>query len=165
MKTAEEWISSLGLTRHPEGGYFKEIYRSDESLSKNSLPGRYQGARRFATSIYFLLKSGECSKLHRLKSDEIWYFHAGASVTIYMISADGNLSFKVLGCNAEQGENLQVVIPRGSWFGAEVNQKNSYGLMGCMVAPGFEFEDFELAKREELLKQFPQYEELIRRLT
>lgn len=165
MNTADEWIHGLGLAKHPEGGYYKEIYRSNELLSAASLPERYQGPRAFSTSIYFLLKKGEPSRFHRLKSDEIWSYHAGDAIVIYLISPDGKLSTKILGPTVEKGENLQVVIPLGSWFGAEVKDQGSYGLMGCVVAPGFEFADFELAKREELLKQFPQHAVLIGSLT
>lgn len=165
MKTADYWISNLGLEKHPEGGYFKEIYRSDELLPAASLPARYQGARAFSTSIFFLLKKGEPSRFHRLKSDEIWSYHAGDATLIYLISPDGQLSTKILGPSIEKGESLQVVIPLGFWFGAEVKEQGSYGLMGCVVAPGFEFADFELAKREGLLKQFPQHAVLIGTLT
>ncbi len=103
--------------------------------------------------------------MHRLKSDEIWHFYSGSSVRISMIFADGALHQKTLGPHPEEGETFQVVIPRGCWFGAKVPDEKGYVLVGCTVAPGFEFDDFELGKRASLLQQFPQHRALILELT
>jgi uncharacterized protein len=107
----------------------------------------------------------EVSRFHRLKSDEIWYFHAGSSLMLYIIDAGGELKQFALGLNAAQGELPQIIVPRGSIFGAIVSQADSFTLMGCMVSPGFDFNDFELFSRDALLKEYPQHAEIIGRLT
>ncbi len=165
MKDATFWIKHLGLRPHPEGGYFGEVYRSGEQVAREALPERYSKAHAFATSIYFLLPGDQISALHRLKSDEIWHFYSGSSVRISMIFADGTLRQETLGPHPEKGETFQVVIPRGCWFGAKVTDEKGYALVGCTVAPGFEFDDFELGKRASLLQQFPQHRALILELT
>jgi hypothetical protein len=162
---AEYWVSKLGLIKHPEGGYFKETYRSDEVLSVKSLPNRYNSFRPYSTSIYFLLESKTFSAFHKIKSDEIWHFHAGSAVTIYLINSSGNLIELKLGNNPEKGENLQIVIPRNHWFAAEVKEPNTYSLMACTVSPGFDFQDFELGKQALLSIKYPKLKDLIQRFT
>lgn len=164
MKSADYWIDKLELVRHPEGGFYRETYRSEEKIP-SGLPGRYEGERSFSTSIYFLLKSGQYSAFHRIQSDEIWHFYSGSSATVYMISPDGTLSKRVVGSEAENGEVFQLCIPRGTWFGAEVNAPDSYSLVGCTVAPGFDFRDFEMGNRADLVKHFPWIRDLIMRLS
>ncbi len=164
MKTADYWIDKLNLQPHPEGGYFSETYRSDEKVKVDSLPDRYSSDRNFGTSIYFLLTTESVSNFHRLASYEIWHFHAGGSGLIHMISKDGTLNSKRIGDNMEAGDSLQVIIPRGCWFAAEVIA-GDYILVGCTVSPGFEFEDFELAKRSDLIQKYPDFEKLIQRFT
>ncbi len=164
-KTANEWIEQLDLKPHPEGGYYREVYRSSELIPAEALPERFNKSHVFGTSIYFLLNGKQISSLHRLKSDEIWHFYSGSSVCISMIFADGTLRQKTLGPHPEEGETFQVVIPRGCWFGAKVTDEKGYALVGCTVAPGFEFDDFELAKRADLLKLFPQHKEIINEFT
>ncbi|MCC6865234.1 MAG: cupin domain-containing protein [Ignavibacteria bacterium] len=165
MKNAEYYIKALGLKKHPEGGWFTEVYRSDETISKENLPERFPGERNFSTSIYFLLTSESFSALHRIKSDELWHFHAGSACTIYMIGEAGNYSEIILGNDLDNGEVFQCVIPKCVWFGAKVNSTESFTLCGCTVSPGFDFEDFELGKREELVKLFPQHKTVIEKLT
>ena len=165
MKTSEYWIGKLGLLKHPEGGYFREIYRSAEQIDASCLPPRYGGNRAFSTSIYYLLKSGEFSTFHRLKTDEIWHFYAGSPLLLFMINKQGELLELVLGNEPECGEQLQIVIERGNWFAASVIQENSYTLMGCTVAPGFDFTDFEMASRSELIALYPHYHEIISKYT
>ncbi len=160
-KDADFWIAHLGLNKHPEGGYFKEVFRSDEILSKKSLPGRYTSFRSVSSSIYYLLKSEEYSSFHRLKSDEIWHFYSGSPINVYIISPLGKLKIHTCGPFAERGNVFQLLIPKENWFAAKVAEETSYSLVGCTVAPGFDFEDFELSKQEELLKRFPQHAELI----
>ncbi|MBX2841079.1 MAG: cupin domain-containing protein [Flammeovirgaceae bacterium] len=162
---ASYWIEKLELIAHPEGGYFKETYKSKEEINKDALPARYSGDRAFSTAIYFLLKGDEFSAFHRIASDEIWHFYAGTSVSIHMILPDGKLQIVSVGPNIEDGENFQGVIPAGAWFGAKVNEPNSYTLVGCTVAPGFDFADFELAKESELLELFPQHTALIKEMS
>lgn len=163
--SANYWIDKLNLTKHPEGGYFKEIYRSAESVDGDALPQRFGGARSFGTSIYFLLNSNEFSALHRIASDEIWHFYAGSPLTIYAINPNGVLSHIFLGNDFDSGEMFQAVVPAGSWFGANVQTPASFALVGCTVAPGFDFADFEMGNRKNLLTRFPQHKNIIEMLT
>jgi len=162
---AQYFIDKLELTKHPEGGYYKEIYRSEEILSEKGLPTRYGGERNISTSIYYLLENDDFSAFHRLKSDEIWHFYAGSSVTVYCIDQMGLLTEIILGDNLDKNESFQVIISKGTWFAAQIREPHSFVLMGCTVAPGFNFNDFELGKKEELLALFPEHEEVIRKLT
>lgn len=160
--TAAEWITALNMKKHPEGGYFQEVIKSN----KNCI--NHEGAERAQfTSIYFLLPKGQVSNLHRLKADEIWYFHDGSPLTIHMISPQGNYTSKKLGLNIEEGESAQLLVPEGTIFGATSDKDDGkdYSLVGCMVSPGFEFEDFILYDRKDLLAIYPQCEGVIRRLT
>lgn len=159
------YIKALNLKPHPEGGYFREVYRSDENIPKSFLPKRYSGKRNFSTSIYFLLEGEQTSKFHRLKSDEQWHFYDGSPVRIYIIEAVGNLKSITLGNDLSKDEVFQIVIPRNNWFAAELVDKNSFCLVGCVVSPGFDFSDFEMAEREELISQFPHHKMLIERFT
>jgi uncharacterized protein len=163
-RSAEYWIKQLDLQPHPEGGFFKETYRSQGVISQQALDTKFSGNRNFSTAIYFLLRSKDRSLFHRIKSDELWHFYAGSSLTLFVLSPNG-LETHMLGCNPEKNESLQVVIPAGCWFGARVNEENSYVLSGCTVAPGFDFADFEFGKREVLLQQFPDHKNIIEQLT
>lgn len=164
MKSAEYWIQHLGLLVHPEGGFYKETYRSAEKIPLRGLPERFSGDRNFSTSIYFLLRSIDKSLFHRIKSDELWHYHAGSSLSIYVLN-DQHLSVCKLGPNIEHGESLQVMIPANSWFGAAVDDADTYALSGCTVAPGFDFQDFEIGERKILLNLFPHYQKVIELLT
>ena len=163
MKKAEYWISRLGLEPHPEGGYFRQVYKAAEEITEG-LPDRYTGPRAYSTSIYFLLTEDNFSSFHRLQSDEIWHFYYGSSIRIHLISPEGNYTHVDVGQNMEKGQYFQGLIPNNHWFAAEILEKK-YGLVGCTVAPGFSFEDFELAERESLVRLFPQHEALITRFT
>jgi len=165
MISAEDWIRILKLVPHPEGGFYREVYRSSVSVPKRALPARFGGARALSSSIYFLLRSGEVSRFHRLKTDEIWHFYEGSPALIHVISSEGSYHCLLLGRNVRQGELLQVILPARTWFGAEVVRSRSYTLAGCTVAPGFDFADFELARREDLLACFPRRRAIIERLT
>jgi predicted cupin superfamily sugar epimerase len=164
MHSAEFWIHQLDLQPHPEGGFFKETYRSSEYISGESLPERFEGPRNFSTSIYFLLRSGDRSLFHRIQSDEQWHFYAGHSLTIYVLGKSELTTIK-LGSNPQNGETLQATIPRSCWFGAMVNEPDSYVLSGCTVSPGFDFKDFEMGDRQSLLKEFPEHDKIINALT
>lgn len=164
MKDAHYWIEKLNLQQHPEGGYFTETYRSKDRLHESKLPDRYQTSRVFGTSIYFLLTTDSVSNFHRLNSDEIWHFHFGSVAKVHFIHKNGSHSEHLVGSNLELGQRLQLVIPRGTWFAAEVIE-GDYILLGCTVAPGFEFEDFELADRTELSSVYPQHQTLINSFT
>lgn len=161
---APHWIDALGLLPHPEGGFYKETYRSVEKFTQQQLPNRYKGDRSFSTAIYFLLRSQDRSVFHRIQSDELWHFYAGTTLLIYVLAESG-LKIYRLGADPAQGDSLQVLIPAGCWFGAMVEKPNSYALCGCTVAPGFDFADFEMANRDELLKEFPDEEDIIMKLT
>lgn len=161
---AEYWIERLSLQAHPEGGYFRETYRAAENIQVCGLPPRFASPRSFSTAIYFLLRSQDKSLFHRIKSDELWHFHFGASLNIYLLQ-DERVSIHKLGSNLDGGDSLQVIIPANCWFGAKVPEPNSYTLATCTVAPGFDFKDFQIAERHQLLKEFPKHEEIITELT
>lgn len=160
-----KWTESLNLRKHPEGGSYAEIYRSPGIISAGELKKSHFDKRCYMTSIYFMLEAGEVSKLHRLKSDEIWYFHAGSAVTIHQILPDQTYQALKLGSDLEAGQQFQHVVTAGTWFGATVDDREKPALVGCAVAPGFDFADFEMAERDALLKQFPQHRSLIEQLT
>jgi predicted cupin superfamily sugar epimerase len=164
MENAAYWIDKLEMIQHPEGGYFRETFRADEKTAVTGLPDRYSSQRSISTSIYFLLTTESVSNFHRLNSDEIWHFHTGGAARIHIISPEGHYYAKDIGVSFESGQQLQVIIPRHSWFAAEVIS-GDYILVGCTVAPGFEFEDFELAARKELLAQQPELADLVRKFT
>lgn len=163
-RDAEFWINHLGLAPHPEGGYYRETYRASETIPRAGLPDRYLGPRAHQTAIFFLLKGGGGSALHRMQSDEVWFFHAGGSAIIHCIHPDGERRDLQIGPDPGRGDCLQAAIARGIWFGAEVMNPEDYILASCTVAPGFEFEDFELGDSAELIREFPQHADLIRRL-
>jgi predicted cupin superfamily sugar epimerase len=165
IRTAQYWIGKLQLIKHPEGGYYREVYRSNEFVHKKNLPDRYSSFRSFSTSIYFLLEGSEFSSFHRLKSDEIWHFYEGSAIHVLMIFPNGEFKRIVLGQDFESNQVYQAVIPKGCWFAAQVNDPESFSLVGCTVSPGFDFEDFEMGKKGELLKLFPQHEALITTFT
>jgi len=165
MKKAEFYIKFFNLQKHPEGGYFGEVYRSTEHIPVQALPQRFSGFRCYSTSIYFLLPGNEFSAFHRIKSDEIWHFYKGAPVRIHVIDPKGNYSEVIVGDDPERGESFQAVICAGCWFAAETTDPESFSLAGCTVSPGFDFSDFELAKRHELIKLFPAHINIIERFT
>jgi predicted cupin superfamily sugar epimerase len=165
MNKAEFYISKLNLTRHVEGGSFTETYRSNLILPQLMLGNAFNGNRPASTGIYFLLEYGQFSAFHRIASDEMWHFYDGDTLSIYEIDSKGELHKHLLGRNIEAGEHFQCVIKAGSWFGSRCEKEGSFSLVGCTVAPGFDFADFELAKREELCKTYPQHLQLIETLT
>jgi predicted cupin superfamily sugar epimerase len=165
LKDTAYWIGKLALTAHPEGGYYRQTYRSDLLLQQESLPSQFTGSRAASTSIYFLLDGKNFSAFHRLRSDELWHFYLGSPLVVHMIDEAGRYSKLLLGSDPEAGESLQAVVKAGCWFASHVQDWNSFALVGCTVSPGFDFEDFELAKREELIKHYPQHRKIIETLT
>ena len=151
----QELIHSLGLLAHPEGGYYKETYRSVETMN---------GEQALMTSILFLLTSENPSNFHRIQSDEHWYFHEGSPLTIHVIGK-GAHEQKQLGLDLSVGQSPYHLVQKQDIFGSEVQHEGGYALVSCAVAPGFDFADFELFDRETLLHQFPDQEEIIVRLT
>lgn len=166
MVTAKDIIEKLGLVPHPEeGGYYLETYRSKESAPHPALPPRYPSDRSFGTAIYYLLTPDTFSALHRLHSDEIFHFYLGDPVILLELEPDGESRVSRLGQDLLAGEQVQAVVQRGNWFGARLAEGGRFALMGTMVAPGFEFEDYETGNREDLLQQYPSQREWITKLT
>jgi predicted cupin superfamily sugar epimerase len=164
-KTARYWIEKLQLEAHPEGGYFRQTYRSDVMIARDALPARFAGARAASTAIYFLLEGENFSAFHRLRSDEVWHFYAGDPLVVHVISPEGSYSSILLGCELEAGQVLQAVVLAGCWFASHVADWSSFAVVGCTVAPGFDFEDFKMGEREELVARYPQHRVLIEGLT
>jgi uncharacterized protein len=205
--SAKYWIEKLRLEPHPEGGYFRQTYKSGLLIapadshpvaqnatrvgqpeipheSQNPHPvariatwAGHPALRAASTAIYFLLEGDNFSAFHRLRSDEMWHFYAGSPLLVHVIDAGGEYSSILLGNDPDADQVFQAVVKTGCWFASEIARNShfsqnrgevgrpSWALVGCTVAPGFEFEDFELAKREELARRFPRHRELIERLT
>lgn len=159
---AREIIERYRLKQHPEGGWFCETYLSPDSITA---PERFgAGARRpSATGIYYLLEAGDFSSFHRIKSDETWLYHSGGPLSLHVINANGTLTTRTLGNPFDF--DSQITIPAGLWFAAEVGGADSYALVSCYVSPGFTYQDWELANRDDLVARYSQHETLIRRLT
>lgn len=151
-------VTQLDLKPHPEGGYFKEWYRSPQASLYPQMSG---SPRSLCTSIYFLLEEGQFSALHRIKSDEIWHFYAGNPLEIVEITEDGKWQTTLLGNGLSANEQLTHVVKAGRWFGSRPSQGSTFSLVGCTVAPGFDFADFEMPDQSYFLTQFPHLKEQI----
>lgn len=165
MDQLESIIQKLKLIPHPEGGYYRETYRSSGEIISENPDERPSGNRNYSTCIYYLLAYEAFSAFHRIRQDEIWHFYDGSPIILHLISPRGDYSRVIIGRNINEGEVPQFVVTGGTRFAAEVKNKNEFSLAGCTVSPGFDFRDFELHNREELLEQFPQHSEIIRRMT
>ena len=154
MLTADDFITALQMEAHVEGGYCCELFKSSEQ----------SGERPLSSSIYYLLKAGQVSKFHRLKSDELWFFHHGTPLLIHQIDVAGKLSTARLGVAVNRGEQPQMLVPRNHIFGAEIASQDGFCLVSCVVSPGFDYRDFELFSSTELLRLFPQHAAVIKRL-
>ena len=165
QKDARYWIEKLKLEAHPEGGYFRQTYRSAVSIAKEALPQGFTGPRALATAIYFLLEGEDFSAFHRLRSDEMWHLYLGGPLVVQVIDQNGGYSEIHLGRELEAGEVLQAVVQAGCWFAARVRDPKSYALLGCTVSPGFDFDDFELPRRAELIQLYPRHRKVIEKLT
>ena len=159
-----ELITTLDLSPHPEGGHYRETYKSDLFFDADKEAPSFPGRRSCGAAIYFLLEGKDVSRLHRIKADELWHFYEGSPLTVHVIHPDGTLEEICLGPDTAQGETFQALVTAGCWFGASL-AKGGHALVGCTTHPGFEFQDFEMGEREELLKQWPQHEALIKKLT
>jgi predicted cupin superfamily sugar epimerase len=158
MKT-KNIIDKLHLKPHPEGGYYSETYRSAERVINNE-----GNKRSVCTAIYYMLENDDKSHFHRIKSDELWFFHHGESLEIVILQ-NGERKTVLLGNDIINGELPQAKIPANTWFAARIKNGKGYSLVSCTVAPGFDFADFELAKREDLMRQYPNLKETIEELT
>ncbi len=161
VREVNYWVEKLGLLPHPEGGFYKETYRSKVQGSFNG----FNGDRNVTTGIYFLLTQGNFSAFHRIKSDEIWHFYDGDALEIYWFSPQGDLNTIYLGLDGDKGQLPQAVVPAHCWFASRVVEGGDYALVGCTVAPGFDFQDFELAHRNDLVATYPEHTEIITQLT
>ena len=162
MNEIEHWINQLNLLPHPEGGFFKEVYRSEDQFEARDLPRRFSGSRSASTAIYYMLTAKDFSAFHRIQSDEIWHFYAGDPLEIYVIHPDGQSEIKRLHASDGAARPMQIV-PFGSWFAAKTT--GAFTLSGCTVAPGFDFADFEMADSRQLIRQFPQHTSWIQQFT
>jgi predicted cupin superfamily sugar epimerase len=156
-----EIVSHLNLHPHPEGGYFSEHYRSPMAF----LPEGFEGKRPYATSIFFLLEKGQFSALHRIKSDEIWHFYLGYPLEIVEIDQAGNWTSTILGQDLGKGQLLSYVVKAGNWFGSRPSKGSQFSLVGCTVAPGFDFQDFEMPDRNYFVQNFPNWKKDIEAFT
>jgi len=161
----EKIIEILGLEPHPEGGYYAETYRATEPIPWPALPDRYDGERCHGTGIYYLLTATSFSALHRIRSDELFHFYLGDPVTLLRLHPDGGGDEHVLGPELQRGQRPQAVAPRGVWQGLRLEDGGRFALLGCTVAPGFDFADFELGEREQLIQEYPRWLPQIRQLT
>lgn len=165
MMNAKEIIDLFNLKQHPEGGYFKETYRSKETINVKDLNHHFKSDRNYCTSIYFLLTSDKCSAFHKINQDEIWHFYTGSSLKLHQISPKGIYKCIKIGNNFSNDEVPQYTVPAHYYFAAEVIQKNAFSFVGCTVSPGFDFNDFELPSYSTLSKKFPEHASIIKQLT
>jgi predicted cupin superfamily sugar epimerase len=159
LKKIEELVTRLDLKPHVEGGFFRETFRSPQTVTIPNL-----GERNLSTLIYFLLPSGQFSRFHRISSDELWMFQMGAPLLLHTIDESGNLETQSLGPDLASGEKPQILIPANTIFGAEVAEEGDFTLAACLVSPGFDFADFQLFDREHMLSNYSQHEVIIERL-
>lgn len=149
-------IEKLDLLPHPEGGFYKEVYRSEENIRSID--------RSLMTSIYFLITGSNVSRFHRIKSDELWFFHEGNPLIVNTLDENGHIE-NLLGLNLMIGEKPQLLVTKNTVFGSCLKEHGSYALVSCVVAPGFDFRDFELFTFDQLITQYPEHENIIRKLT
>ncbi|MCE2495149.1 MAG: cupin domain-containing protein [Flavobacteriales bacterium] len=164
MSRIDELVEALKLKPHPEGGFFRENYRSERYIPQEALHKAYRGSRSQSTAIYFLLPKTSFSAWHRIHQDEIWHHYEGGVIRIHMISILGNYARVDVGKDLAAGQEYQVIIPGQTWFACEVVE-GDYALAGCTVAPGFDFSDFQMPTRAEMLGKYSEHEEVITRLT
>lgn len=153
----QELVTQFNLQAHPEGGFYSETYRSDQLTASQN--------RNLVTCIYFLLTSENVSNFHRIKSDEMWFFHEGSSLTVHTLDPQNGHLQHAVGNEIQKGQTPQLVVPKNTIFGSSVTDENSYSFVSCVVAPGFDFNDFELFSRKVLLEEYPESESIIRQLT
>ncbi|MFN8264505.1 MAG: cupin domain-containing protein [Chitinophagaceae bacterium] len=161
---AIDFITELKLQPHPEGGFYALTYKSDGQIPHEVLPDGFSGNRVFSTAIYFLLSGKDFSAFHRIQSDELWHFYAGCGLEIFVNYPNGESEVLKLGSDLNNGFRFQQLVPAGCWFASKPVDENCFSLVGCTVAPGFDFAEFELAEKEQLLSVYPQHSDWIRQL-
>ena len=164
MSYIDQLIRKFNLQRHPEGGWYTQTYKSTEQIPANALPNRFNGDRSFSTAIYFLLERRNFSAFHKIKSDECWHFYSGDPLHIYVIQPTGELKTIILGNDFEKEHTFQFIVPANCWFASRPAPNSKYCFVGCTVAPGFEFGDFELADADDLALLYPQHKKIIKEL-
>ena len=164
MLNASQLIHQYNLQPHPEGGWYNETYKCSEQISTTALPARFGGARAFSTAIYFLLEQGNFSAFHRIKSYECWHFYTGDSLNIFILQPTGTLDIIELGSDINKGQLFQYVVPANCWFASRPSAASAFCFVGCTVAPGFDFADFEMADEVNLSSEFPQHQNIIKTL-
>lgn len=166
MLSADRIKSLLGLKPLPvEGGYYRESYRTADSIPREALPARYAGPRSLGTGIYYLLTPDTRSVLHRLQSDEVYHFYLGDPVELLQLKPDGTGEVSILGPHLEQGMSVQLVVPQQVWQGSRLRPSGRFALLGTTMAPGFDLADFELGQRVQLQQAYPRFREMIQALT
>lgn len=163
--TATQIIEMFNLQPHPEGGYYKRIFESDETLSQEVLPPAFTGNRPYMSSIYYLLERGQLSSFHKLKQCELWHLYKGGPLKVYRIDTAGNLDVSIVGQDYLSGQVPHIEFQPGTYFSAELCEEGEYAFMGCSVSPGFDFKDFHLPSAAELTSKFPTHADLIHRMT
>ena len=156
-------ISTYGLLPHHEGGFYREVYRSNGTINGTLAPDNFPSGRNYSTSIYFLLSKKDVSKLHMIKSDETWHFYAGGPLTIVEFNDKGKMEEHILGQDIARGQLFQYTVTAGCWFGCYTDSE--YSFVGCTVAPGFDFMDFKMADRAQLLRSYPYNKNIIEKLS
>lgn len=165
MRKVEDIINHLKMNPHHEGGFFKLLYEDAETICKDCLPGNFEAARSLWNAIYYLLPRGSKSIFHRIRMTEMWNFYLGESLELYDLSPTGNLKKIILGKDIFNGEQLTYVVPKGHWMAAKPSKDSSYCLVSCVTCPGFTFSDWEKGDREEMIKLYPSFKEIIIELT
>jgi predicted cupin superfamily sugar epimerase len=158
QQDAFSWIHQLNLQPHPEGGYYKEVFRSEQNINRAGS----KALRQACTSIYYLLEGDDYSGFHRINSDEIWYFHKGVPLNIHIMTPKGK--HEIFELSDQNTGHLSLVVPAGLWFAAEIPSKEDYTLVSCAVAPGFDFSEFEMADRQLLRQEYPGHDDLFAKL-
>lgn len=162
--TGADFIKQLKLEPHPEGGYYRQTYKSAQYVTRAALPERFGGDRPISTAIFYLLQKGDFSSFHKIKSDECWHFYLGGTLYIHILKNNGEHLLEKLGTGIRNGEKLQYIVPAETWFAAEPAPGAAFTLTGCTVAPGFDFIDLDMGKKSYLLSVYPQHAEVIERL-
>ena len=164
--TGKKIIDILDLHPLPkEGGYYRETYRSEETISPDALPVRYANSKSMSTAIYFLLTPDTCSTLHKLPTDEIFHFYLGDPVIMLQLHPDLTSEVITLGPEIDNGRHVQVIVPKDTWQGSLLKAGGKYALLGTTMAPGFDFSEYEEGVRDSLVDQYPEQKELIEKLT